>query len=55
MVFTERAGLDDGLVMSEAARDKLRAYGISPPERTLRGKRALFGLRQRRLSALRLD
>lgn len=27
--------------MSEAAREKLRAYGISPPERTA-GKRALF-------------
>jgi ring-1,2-phenylacetyl-CoA epoxidase subunit PaaD len=28
-------------LMSEAARDKLRAHGISPPERTS-GKRALF-------------
>jgi ring-1,2-phenylacetyl-CoA epoxidase subunit PaaD len=48
-----RAGFEDARVvvsntpawttdlMSAAARDKLRAYGISPPERTL-GKRALF-------------
>ena len=40
-------------LMSEAARDKLRAYGISPPERTIGKTRVVRALRQRRLSALR--
>ena len=40
--------------MSEAAREKLRACGISPPERAP-GKRALFApSAERRLPALRL-
>lgn len=32
--------------LTEDAREKLRAYGISPPERTSADKRSLFGVRE---------